>query len=282
MTTMDDRTRYGRTLEKRIVLPATREQVWEAISTGPGVSTWFVQAEAEAAKDGHGRADFGAGASTVGRALIFEPGKRIVLGGFHDDVGQLGDAAAGERREPRRRDEPPDFALEFWITESDERGTVLYLRQRGFPEAGLELFDRGWDVAFHTLAEYFKHFAGRQAVTTTALVLPLLEREVMWNRMRRGLGADRELSVGDQIEVSRRGESPIAGEVDLLMTGPPLDVLGIRTEDGFIRAMADETCGGVVNRFTYVVDPVDAALRQRSLDEGAAWQAWLEQEVVTP
>ena len=45
------------------------------------------------------------------------------------------------------------------------------------------------------------------------------------------------------------------GIVDLKMSDPHLEAIGIRFPDGFLRATSDETCGSMLNFYQYVVDP---------------------------
>jgi len=258
-------------LYRRIALNATRAQVWDAIATGPGLSAWFVRYELEPRKGGLARGDFGGGTFSESRVLAYEPGRRIVLGGERvaHDVGA----------EP---EEHTDSLLEFWITSGDDRlkrrsHTVLHFRQRGFPEEDQSVYEAGWTVYFHTLAEYFNHFGAKPAVTTIALVLPPLDREEAFASVVRGLGVDSGFDVGDKMQITPDGQETITGVVDLRMSGPPLEALGIRTDTGFLRATSNEACGVMLNRYTYVVDP--APLMARNREENASWQGWLEQQL---
>lgn len=243
-------------LQKKIELHASRDQVWGAVATGPGLSAWYVPHELEPRKGGRVRADFGGGVVIDGRILVYERGRRVVYGGGK---------------------EQPGVALEFWITEEAEGhpkdATVLHFRQRGFPEADRSLYDRGWDLNFHTLAEYFKHFAGRPATTAVALSLPLVDRRETWTRVHRGLGLDPAVVVGERIELAPEGGEPISGVVDLVIDDV-INAVGVRTDDGFYRMMADEQCGAAIMRYTYVVDPPPEL---RAAVAGN-WQGWLDQQ----
>src|SRR6266436_3409212 len=41
-----------RSVQVEVEVPGTPEQVWEAIATGPGISSWFVPCQMETGKDG--------------------------------------------------------------------------------------------------------------------------------------------------------------------------------------------------------------------------------------
>jgi uncharacterized protein YndB with AHSA1/START domain len=296
---------------KEIELNATRAQVWNMISTGPGFTAWYAPSELDSRLGGTARTNYGGGTISEGRVQVYEPGERIVFGSerISRDVG----------REP----EPADARLEFWITSTDDeapvprggeileligsvvdalRGiqpadrrqarpgtprTVLHLRQDGVPEGTQDVYEVGWDVAFHTLSEYFTYFAGMPAVSTCAVALPNIEREVMFERMVQGLGLAPSVSVGERVTARPEGRDEIiSGVVDLRITGAPLEVVGIRTDTGFIRMTADDTCGGILAQFDYVSNTVRLfdrrereALVDRSDRQAEDWQDWITRQV---
>src|SRR3712207_7585820 len=50
-----------RSVEAEVEVPGTPEEVWQAIATGPGISTWFVPTEVEERVGGTVTANFGPG-----------------------------------------------------------------------------------------------------------------------------------------------------------------------------------------------------------------------------
>ena len=44
-----------RSVEAEVEVPGTPEEVWQAIATGPGISSWFVPTESKSAKAARGR-----------------------------------------------------------------------------------------------------------------------------------------------------------------------------------------------------------------------------------
>ena len=253
-------------LVKKIVLDASRAQVWDAVATGPGLSSWFVPHELEPRRGGTGRAEFGGLTFVEGRVLAYEPGHRIVLGAeriAHD---------VGAEPEPES-----DTGLEFWIgtSEDDPDGsrTTLYFRQRGFPEADQAAYEAGWDVYFHTLTEYFKYFAPMPSATTTGLVLPPMGRSDAFQRMLQSFGVTNGIEVGQELTLRPRGRETdaITGVVDLWMMQPHLEGLGVRTETGFLRTTS-AVLGVMLNVYNYAADPVPEATRR---EQAASWQSWL-------
>ena len=281
-------------LTRKIVLDATAAEVWDKIATGPGLSTWWVPHEVVPRKGGVARADFGGGTIAEGRIHTYDPGRRIIYGGeaASQDVGG----------EPKTLDQSP--TLEFWINEDggdpedfvdapfrgigDVRGhrrrpgssrTLLNFRQNGFVEEGQEVYEEGWDFYFYNLTQYFTHFRGRTSLTATALVLHQSSPREGFDVVSKALGIDDPDAVeeGKELRLSPRGRDPIEGVVDLRMSGAHIEALGIRNNQGLLRAMSDESCGGAVLNYEYVVDP-PPDLVSRVRDVGRGWQGWLEQQ----
>jgi hypothetical protein len=89
-----------RWVEVEVEVQGTPEQVWEAIATGPGVSSWFVPTEIEAREDGAKvvTSHFGPGMDAVATATAWEPPSRFAA---ESAVYLYGDGAsvAAERDE---------------------------------------------------------------------------------------------------------------------------------------------------------------------------------------
>src|SRR5262245_1595675 len=69
-----------RSVQVEVEVPGTPEQVWEAIATGPGVSSWFVPTRVESDKDGKPVrviSDFGPGMESVATVTAWDPPHRI-------------------------------------------------------------------------------------------------------------------------------------------------------------------------------------------------------------
>ena len=105
-------------LEKAVELDASPDVVWEAISTGPGISAWFVPTEITGRTI---RQDFGSGNVATGQVTAYEPGSRFAYGAAEPEQG----------RGP---------AFEFLVQARDGGGTVLRFVQSGFGEA------EGWEA----------------------------------------------------------------------------------------------------------------------------------------
>lgn len=241
---MDERRR----LEKEIELAADPEQVWQAVSTPEGMSIWFVPHERTGEEI---EADFGGdNTEAAGQVLEWEPGRRVVYG------------APGPGGEP-------SMTLEFLVEGREGGTTVLRLVQSGLFggddwEAEYDGFGRGWDMFFHNLAEYFRHFPGLPVANVVATGLTDRPGEAVWADLIARLGA--EPALGERVHLTPEGLEPIDGVVDL--RGRSL--LGIRTERGFYRFMVDDL-HHMVNTTQYFYG-VTVDRRSRT----AAWQSWLD------
>ncbi|HTF46564.1 MAG TPA: SRPBCC domain-containing protein [Pseudonocardia sp.] len=245
----------GRRVAKEIELDATPEQVWGAISTGPGFSVWFVPHEIEPGIGGKCHADFGSGNIAEGRVLEWDQGRRVVYGGSNDDPGE---------------------ALEFLVEARDGGTAVLRFVQSGFTAEDweAEYHSRGWDVFFHNLSSYFQHFAGLPVVNALAMSFTPLGREAVWEKFHTALGVAPAVQIGDRVDLTPEGVEPISGVVDLRWRG----LLGIRTENALYRFGGEGAdAWGMVNvcHYLYGTD------RER-VEETASWRAWLERLFPAP
>lgn len=235
-----------RRLAKEIELAATPEQVWRAISTPEGMSIWFVPHEDAA---GELEADFGGGNTQAGRVLESEPGRRIVYG------------ASGP-------DGTAPMTFEFLVEGRAGGTTVLRLVQSGFFgddwEAEYDGFGKGWDMFLHNLSEYFRYFPGLPVANIVATGFTSSPVEAVWRELIACLGADPAL--GERVRLAPAGLEPVEGVVDLR----DRLLLGIRTEHGFYRFMADEPHHMVSSVQYFYGIQVDRETRT------AAWQSWLD------
>lgn len=242
-----------RRLAKEIELAATPEQVWQAISTPEGMSIWFVPHEH---MDDEIGADFGGGNTQAGRVLESEPGRRVVYGA------------------PGPAGEPP-MTLEFLVEGREGGTTALRLVQSGFFdgddwEAEYDGFGRGWDMFLHNLAEYYRHFPGLPVATVVATGFTDRPGDRVWADLLTRLGADPAL--GEWVRLTPEGLGPVEGigPVEGVVDLRDRFLLGIRTEHGLYRFMADDLHHMVSTTQYFYGVPVDRASRT------AAWQSWID------
>lgn len=71
----------GRKIELSIEVPGTPEEVWQAIATGPGITSWFVPTEVAEHEGGAVRRHFGEMGTDEGQVVRWEAPQRVVFEG---------------------------------------------------------------------------------------------------------------------------------------------------------------------------------------------------------
>ncbi|ACU70036.1 Activator of Hsp90 ATPase 1 family protein [Catenulispora acidiphila DSM 44928] len=135
-------------IELETTLPATPEQVWDAIATGPGVDSWFMgRNEIEAREGGTAAMDTG-GYREEAVVTAYDPGKRLATRTSPDADGRF-------------------MAFEYLLEGREGGSTVLRVVHSGMLgddwENEYDALRRGWPFHLHTLHEYLAHFPGRTA-----------------------------------------------------------------------------------------------------------------------
>lgn len=183
-------------------VPGTPEEVWRAIATGEGVSSWFVPTEiGEPDEDGNPTkvvSHFGPGMDAVAVVEEWEPPHRF---------SALGEMAPGA----------PKIATE-WIVEARGGGTcVVRVVHSLFAESDdwddqLEGTESGWPAFFRTLRLYLTHFAGQDGVPVMTMAPASGDRAAAWRALAGPLNLA-DARPGDRFEA--RADAPsIAGVVE--------------------------------------------------------------------
>src|SRR5205807_923361 len=66
-----------RSVQVEVEVPGTPEEVWQAIATGPGISSWFVPTESQGRVGGAVVSHFGAGMDSCATITAWEPARRF-------------------------------------------------------------------------------------------------------------------------------------------------------------------------------------------------------------
>jgi uncharacterized protein YndB with AHSA1/START domain len=239
-------------VHEEILLKATPEQVWEAITSGPGVDSWFM-----------GRSEF-------------EPGEggryRTTLGGFTEE----GTVTAWEpgRRFARRDDEGPGgefMALEYLIEARDQGSTLLRMVHNGMLgddwEAQYDAVRKGDGMYLRKLATYLAHFPGRTATYNMFLSGPrVLDHDRVWAAFTAAAGLSGAVDTDAPARIAVDGLPPSDGVVEFADSP---NWLGVRTDEGiymFVHGYRD----AVVVEYHCFAPDVDGT----QLDK--AWEYWLD------
>jgi uncharacterized protein YndB with AHSA1/START domain len=258
MTTPDVPHRFELTLE----VPASADQVWHAIATGDGVSSWFLPHEIEGRVGGRFVAHMGEDLSSTGHVTGWEPPRRFA---FEEDWATLvGHPEA---------DVTP-LATEFLVEARSGGSCVVRVVSSAFGTGAdwegefFEEMGRYWEPFFDLLRLYAGRFAGQRAATRTV---------------------DAEI-VAPQGAVARAMQAALG----VTAPGQPLAALGlvgttVRVHDAYILVEVTAPVAGYASLAALPAGP-DKADRtaaqvkawlfgpdaETALDEAApAWQAWL-------
>jgi uncharacterized protein YndB with AHSA1/START domain len=246
-----------RRIEFELEVPGTPEQVWDAIGTGPGISSWFVPAEIEGDRM---LQHHGPGFETEATVTAADRPRRFA----YESAYQPGPDA-----------DEATIATEFLIAAKSGGTCVLRLVQSGFGsgpawDKAVESFSSGWPGALDDLRLYLTHFPGRHAAGFATARLVDIPRQEAWAEMLQALGLPGEPAAGDRLESSQ---------------GPRLAGTVTRLEETYMSLLIEEPAFGfgflgsggptdAVNLFVRLRLFGDDAQELAAAAEGE-WKDWL-------
>ncbi|MEZ5263496.1 MAG: SRPBCC domain-containing protein [Acidimicrobiales bacterium] len=175
----------GRSIELSVEVMGTPEEVWEAIATGPGITSWYVPHTVEPRTGGAAHASFGPEPEMQipGRAAAWEPPHRIVFDG--------GEGAGG-------------MAFEWLVEARDGGRCVVRLVNSGFGsgadwDAQYDGMAEGWKLFLFNLQLHLEHFRGRTATPMLPMASWPGPRERTWADLTGALGIPARPEVGSMV-----------------------------------------------------------------------------------
>lgn len=197
-----------RYVEAEVEVPGTPEEVWAAIATGPGISSWFVPSEVEGRVGGAVTANFGPGMDSISTITDWDPPRRFAADS-RDDMGP----------------DDPTVATE-WIVEARSGGMcVVRVVHSWFASSDdwdeqFEGHSYGWLAFFRILKRYLTHFRGQRCSAFQLMGVapePASEASAAWDALTDPLGLA-GTAVGQRVSTPA-GAPRLAGVVEHL--GPP-------------------------------------------------------------
>lgn len=188
-----------RSVQAEVEVPGTPEEVWQAIASGPGISSWFVPSEVEERVGGAVTCHFGPGMDSLSTITTWEPPHRFVAES-RDDMGP----------------DDPTVATE-WIVEARSGGTcVVRVVHSWFAsgddwDAQFEGHTYGWVSFFRVLALYLTHFGGEPSAPMQVVGTAPEPKEAAWAALTAPLGLA-GAAVGQRVGTPD-GAPPLAGIV---------------------------------------------------------------------
>jgi uncharacterized protein YndB with AHSA1/START domain len=247
-----------RSIELEIDVAGSPEQVWQAIATGPGISSWYVPHTVEERAGGTVTASFGPGSQmqVTGRIVAWEPPRRVV---FHGDEGVDG------------------LAFEWTVAARDDETCTVRLVNTGFGtgqdwDAQYDGMTEGWGLFLLNLALHLEHFPGQVARAALPTATWSGTRDTAWAALIQALGLPTAPVVGERLDVTAADAPALAGTV-------------IDTAPWRLTLLLDQPCPGTafltvegsadpvfvsIWSYLYGVDAASTAERDES-----RWQEWL-------
>src|SRR5262245_1433947 len=139
-----------RSVQVEVEVPGTPEEVWQAIATGPGISSWFVPTRSEERQGGEIVSNFGPGMDCPATITVWEAPRRFVAEATMGPPGS------------------PTMATE-WTVEARAGGKcVVRVVHSLFAstddwDGQLEGTEFGWPGFFRILRLYLTHFRGQRS-----------------------------------------------------------------------------------------------------------------------
>jgi uncharacterized protein YndB with AHSA1/START domain len=188
-----------RSINLEVEVPGTPEEVWRAIATGPGITSWYVPHSVEEREGGAAMASFGAGPEMQipGRVAAWDPPNRIVF-----------DAGEGV----------PSLAFE-WTVEARDGGTcIVRLVNSGFGsgEPWDDQYDQmheGWKLFLLNLRLHLTYFPGQHATPILPMAMWSCPKDGTWRALTSALGIPSSPPVGSRIDVTASDAPPLGGVV---------------------------------------------------------------------
>ncbi len=249
-----------REIDMAVEVVGTPEQVWEAIATGPGISSWYVPHQVEEREGGVMGAQFGTAPEmqVEGRVAAWDPPHRVVFDG--------GDPSEG---------------LVFeWLVEARDGGTcIVRLVNSGFGngdewDAQYDGMAEGWKIFMLNLQLHLEHFAGQTATASLPMTGFAGDPKELWPTMAAALGAPAQPDKGSRVSLHAGEGLELAGTVvevgasrmTLLVDAPAPGVAFVALE-----GMGDHVGASI---WSYLYGEEGNAIAER---DGARWQSWLDQ-----
>ncbi|MFT7600864.1 MAG: hypothetical protein ACI8TP_003812 [Acidimicrobiales bacterium] len=252
-------TDQSRSIELEIEVPGTPEEVWRAIASGPGITSWYVPHTVVEETDGAATARFGPGPEMeiAGRVAAWEPPNRVVFDG--------GEGVGG-------------FAFE-WLVEPRDSGTcTVRLVNSGFGTGDewddqYDAMTEGWKMFLSNLRLHLSHFSGQAASASLPGAVWSGAGDAAWAKLAAELGIPSHLNVGDRLDL-QAADGPALGGTVADVTPTRVTLLVDNPVPG-TALIAAEAIGEVVQvsvwSYLYGTD-ADAAIER---DE-PRWQSWLD------
>jgi uncharacterized protein YndB with AHSA1/START domain len=259
-----------RSVQVEVEVPGTPEEVWQAIASGPGISSWFVPAEFEE-RDGKPVAvklNFGPGMESRSDVTVWDPPRKFAT------------------ETPGWAPGSPSMADEWSVETSGGGICVVRVVHSLFASTDdwdnqLDGMEQGWPTYFRILRRYLAEFRGMPCSAMQVISFSTDSESKTWEKLGGELGL---LGVAQGQKWSIPDGFPrMTGVVDSLGKGMHSNTVLLRLDapvpgSAYIGAIA---CGKIVQVYMaiYLYGPDAKAAVER--DE-PTWQTWIAERFPMP
>jgi uncharacterized protein YndB with AHSA1/START domain len=257
-----------RSVQVEVEVPGTPEEVWQAIATGPGISSWFMPAEFEM-RDGKPVAvklDFGPGMESSSVVTTWDPPRKFCA-----------EAPGWAPGSPVIADE--------WTVEARAGGTcIVRVVHSLFASTDdwdnqLEGTESGWPGFFRILRIYLTHFRGQRSAMMQWMAPAAGTEAEAWQTLTAALGL-KGVSAG-QRWTAPTGVPGLSGVVEHVTQSPCNALLRLDKPGPGTAALGAVNFGGqsmvTLNFYLYGDQAAGTVARETPL-----WQAWIQERFPTP
>jgi len=254
----DDGRRF---VQVEVEVPGSPEEVWRAIATGPGISSWFVPTEVEERVGGAFTANFGMGMESTSTIAEWDPPRS-----FRKD---------GDGMDP---DAPP-VATE-WFVEAKSGGTcVVRVVHSWFAstdewDGQWEAVEQGWISFFSILRLSLIHFPGQPCSAFDAAGMSSGSQSEAWTALAVPIGLT-DAMVGQEVRSSAFVPG-LSGKVESIRHGEEQSIMILTSEPEpgicYVSAMPMGELNYVSIRFYFFGDGA-AAAKAKFEPEWSVWFA---------
>jgi len=203
-----------RSVQVEVEVPGSPEQVWQAIATGPGISSWFVPTQVEEREGGAVKANFGPGMESESTITQWNPPQTFV--------------AEGSGMTP----EAPPMATQ-WIVEAKSGDTcVVRVVHSWFAstdewDGQFESVESGWNAFFKILRLKLQHFPNQPSA---AFDVAGMGDDTAWTTLTTQLGLS-DQTIGKQTQSPADAPS-LAGKITEVTDADEKHLMLLTSEPG--------------------------------------------------
>lgn len=255
-----------RSVQLEFEVPGSPDSVWQAIATGPGITSWFVPTEV---------------AEHEGGAIVFH------LGGGMDSAGVVTAWEPPVRFAYEERDwspNAPPVATEL-VVEARSGGTCtvrlvhsLFTSSDDWDDQ-LESFEAGWPPFFHVLRLVLTHFQGERCSAFRLMGTAARSEEQAWEALTAALGLT-GATQGERRSAPASGGPALAGVVERTGEGKHIHEVLLRLDEpapgvALLGAYPWSNQVHVAISFYLFGDRAPAAAAR----EEPRWQSWMQEQL---